>query len=228
MRALGARVVIVTERDANGGYLGSRIARLEGMVARHKNLIWPNQYANTANPRVHWERTATSILNSINSVDYLFIGAGTTGTLMGCATYFRQFSPRTKIVAVDARGSVTFGYPPGPRHIPGLGASRIPELCNADIVDEVVLVEEVDTVRTCRSIARKYGLLVGGSTGSVVAAVRSRRWGIPPGSRVVAISPDLGDRYLDTIYNDEWVTSRFGPDALTEYEFATSPSTIAG
>jgi cysteine synthase A len=44
----------------------------------------------------------------------------------------------------------------------------------------------------------------------------------------VAISPDLGDRYLDTIYNDEWVTSRFGPDALTEYEFATSPSTIAG
>ncbi len=229
MRALGARVVIVTERDANGGYLGSRIARLKSMLARDPSLMWPNQYANAANPRVHWERTAASILRAIRSVDYLFIGAGTTGTLMGCAAYFRQFSPRTRIVAVDARGSVTFGYPPGPRHIPGLGSSRTPELCSTDgVVDDVVLVDEADAVRACRRIATKYGVLVGGSTGSVVAAVRNYRSEIPPDSRVVAIAPDLGDRYLDTVYNDEWVIARFGPDALTERELVSTRFTTRG
>jgi len=216
MRALGAQVVIVTERDEKGGYLGRRIACLKNMLALDPDLIWRNQYANAANPRVHWERTATAILKAIRPVDYLFVGAGTTGTLVGCAAYFRQFSPDTRIIAVDARGSVTFGYPAGPRYIPGLWTSRAPELCRTDILDKVLLVDEVDTVRACREIATKYGLLVGGPTGAVLAAVQSLRVEIPPDSRVVAIAPDLGDRYLDTIYNDNWVATRFGSNALAD------------
>lgn len=224
MRALGAAVVMVAERDANGGYLGSRVARLKQMLATDPELIWTNQYANAANPRVHWERTAASILKNIESVDHLFVGAGTTGTLMGCAAYFRQFSPSTRIIAVDTIGSVTFGAPPGPRHIPGLGTSRRPELCRTDNLDDIVLVDEADAVRACRKIAAECGLLVGGSTGSVLAAVQGNRAEIPPGSRVVAIAPDLGDRYLDTVYNDDWVTARFGPNVLVERELVTSPS----
>jgi 2,3-diaminopropionate biosynthesis protein SbnA len=225
MRALGAQVVVVTERDEKGGYLGSRISLLKNMLALDPDLIWPNQYANTANPRVHLERTATSILKTVRSVDYLFVGAGTTGTLMGCAAYFRQFSPHTRIIAVDTYGSVTFGYPPGPRYIPGLGTSRAPELCQAHFLDTVVLVEEVDAVRMCRRITAEYGLLIGGSTGSVLAAVQSRRAEIPSGSRVVAIAPDLGDRYLDTIYNDDWVTARFGSQAPIEDQLASTTAT---
>lgn len=224
MRALGAQVVVVTDRDAKGGYLGSRIACLKTMLALDPDLTWPNQYANAANPRVHSERTATSILKAIREVDYLFVGAGTTGTLMGCATHFRQFSPDTQIIAVDARGSVTFGYPPGPRYIPGLGTSRVPELCQTGILDKVVLIDEADAVRTCRRVATKYGLLVGGSTGSVLAAVQSLYAEIPPGSRVVAIAPDLGDRYLDTVYNDDWVSARFGPNVLAGRELLSATS----
>ncbi|WP_033439531.1 2,3-diaminopropionate biosynthesis protein SbnA [Saccharothrix sp. NRRL B-16314] len=227
MRALGARVVVVSERDANGGYLGTRIAHLKRMLAEDPTLTWTNQYANAANPRAHWERTAASILKAVERVDYLFVGAGTTGTLMGCAAYFREFSPRTRIIAVDTLGSVTFGHPAGPRHIPGLGTSRTPELCTPDLVDDVVLVDEADAVRACRGIAARYGLLVGGSTGSVVSAVRSRGAAMS-GASVVALSPDLGDRYLDTVYNDDWVTARFGPEALTDRELAGTPLALGG
>ena len=226
MRALSAEVVVVTERDANGGYLGTRIAHLKQMLRDDPTLYWPNQYANSANPRAHWERTAASIFAEISNVDYLVVGAGTTGTLMGCSAYFRQFSPRTKIIAVDTRGSVTFGGAASPRYIPGLGTSRVPELCRTDNIDEIVYVAEGDAVRACRHLARRYGLLVGGSTGSVVAAVQDLAPTLPSGATVVAIAPDLGDKYLETVFNDQWVTATFGSDVLVDRELVGSPSQI--
>lgn len=214
MKALGAQVLVVQERDANGGFLGSRIALIERMVAADPNLLWTNQYGNQANPRIHSVRTAASTMARIGAIDYLFVGAGTTGTLMGCAEYFRRFSPRTRIIAVDTAGSVTFGGPSRTRYIPGLGTSRRPELLQTQMVDEVVLVDERDAVRACRAMARRHGILVGGSTGSVLAAVLQRADSIPEGSRAVALSPDLGDRYLSTVYDDTWVAERFGVEAL--------------
>jgi cysteine synthase A len=211
MRSLGARVVMVSQRDGNGGYLGTRIAALRSMLSEDSQLVWTNQYANSANPRAHWTRTAGAILTEFQAVDYLVVGAGTTGTLMGCAAYFRQFSPRTRIIAVDSVGSVTFGHPAGPRHIPGVGTSRVPELCRPDLVDEVVMVEEAQAVRACRQLATGYGLLAGGSTGSVVAALGLLAGRIPADAKVVAIAPDMGERYLDTVYDDAWVAERF-PD----------------
>jgi cysteine synthase A len=218
MKAMGAQVIVVDKRDSNGGYLGTRIALLKSMITADPGLVWPNQYANQANPRVHWQRTAKSILNELNTVDYLFIGAGTTGTLMGCSSYFRQFSPATRIIAVDTLGSVTFGYPAGCRHIPGLGTSRTPEICHMRDLDEVMLIDEADAIRTCRWFAKQRGVLLGGSTGSVIYAIKIKRDEIQPGSRVVAISPDLGERYLQTIYNDDWVAARFGSNLIEESE----------
>jgi N-(2-amino-2-carboxyethyl)-L-glutamate synthase len=216
MRALSAEVIVVTEPDSNGGYLGTRIALIKEMLRADPELTWPNQYANLANSRAHWERTATEILQAVPSVEYLFVGAGTTGTLMGCAGYFRKFSPLTRIIAVDSRGSVTFGQPAGPRYVPGLGTSKLPELCRTDDLDGIVHVEEADAIRMCRRIAGEFGLLVGGSTGSVLAAVAQLGAEIPPGATVVAISPDLGDRYLDSVYDDDWVSERFGTGLLAE------------
>ncbi|MGW5422009.1 2,3-diaminopropionate biosynthesis protein SbnA [Streptomyces sp. NPDC003943] len=215
IRALGADVIQVDRRDANGGFLGTRIARIQQELAADPKLIWLNQYANPSNPDAHARSTATSILRHIGRVDQLFVGAGTTGTLMGCIRHFRAFSPTTKIVAVDTAGSVTFGHPPGPRHIPGLGTSRRPELCRPEAVDEVVLVPEADAIRMCRRLAAERGLPVGGSTGSVVAAVERSAALIPPGSRVVALSPDTADRYIHTVYDDEWVARTYGPETLS-------------
>ena len=98
----------------------------------------------------------------------LFVGAGTTGTLMGCARFFRQWHRRVRIVAIDSVGSVAFGAPPARRMIPGLGTGVRPELLDESFVDDVLWVEESDTVRSCHRLARR-GFLFGGSTGTVVS-----------------------------------------------------------
>lgn len=213
MRALGADVVEVNRRDANRGFLGSRISYIHERIAADPGLVWLNQYANPANLQAHERLTATAILDEIASVDYLFVGVGTSGTLMGCLEHFRIHSPATRITAVDSEGSVTFGFPPGPRLVPGLGTSRKPEICQVAAPDDIVIVSESDAIRACRSFARK-GIFLGGSSGAVLAAVSRMSGQIPPGSRVVAISPDLGDRYADTVYSDDWVVRHFGAGVL--------------
>lgn len=214
MRALGAEVIVVSDRDANDGFLGTRIGHILGMLAEDPELTWLNQYANRANVEVHRDLTANEILSEVGAPDWLFVGAGTTGTLMGCVERFR--GTPTKIVGVDAEGSVTFGDKPRQRLIPGLGTSRRPEIFDPAAEFRQVVVAESDTVRMCRRIASAYGLLLGGSSGTVLAAVDALREEIPSQAKVVAISPDQGDRYLDTIYNDSWVAEHFGPELLSD------------
>ena len=227
MRALGAQVVQVDWLDANGGYLGSRISYIEDCLAADPGLVWLNQYANPMNWLVHERCTAAAIAANIPGADFLFVGTGTAGTLMGCARHFRELCPATKIIAVDAAGSVSFGAPAGPRFIPGIGASRRPQFFCPDLVDEMVLVPEADTVRTCRWLARRHGLFAGGSTGSVVFAILQYAPKLPAGSRVVGISPDFGDRYARTIYDDDWAAERFGRDCLAESPLDPAVSSTA-
>ncbi|QLE73194.1 2,3-diaminopropionate biosynthesis protein SbnA [Streptomyces rectiverticillatus] len=231
MKAFGAQVVSVDQRDANGGFLQSRIDYIHRRLAEDPALVWPNQYANPANPKAHYERTAAAIVKQGLDVDYLFVGAGTTGTLMGCVAYFREHSPHTRVIAVDTVGSVTFGNPPGRRYIPGLGTSRRPEIFDPEQIEHTVMVPEAEAVRMCRRLAAQRGIVAGGSTGSVLAAVESRRDEIPAGARVVAIAPDFGDRYLSTIYDDTWVQERFGADVTVPNQrghSATTPNPIPG
>jgi 2,3-diaminopropionate biosynthesis protein SbnA len=210
MKALGAKVVMVSQRDENGGFLGTRISYIKALVESDSRHVWFNQYANAENPRAHARTTARSVFENFERVDYLFVGAGTTGTLMGCLQFFGEHSPATKIIAVDSVGSVTFGHAPGKRHIPGLGTSRRPEIFSAGGIYAQHMVDEADTVAMCRYLARSNGILAGGSTGTVLCAVHAWSARIEPGATVVAISPDLGERYLDSIYDDDWVTERFG------------------
>jgi cysteine synthase len=115
---------------------------------------------------------------------------------------------------VDAVGSVTFGGPQSRRMIPGLGSGVRPALLDESYVDEVVLVEEADTLRACHRLAHR-GFLFGGSTGTVVSGAKSwlDRNG-RPGITAVAIAPDLGERYLDTVYQTNWLEDLFGKDVL--------------
>lgn len=218
IRAFGAKIAMIEQRDANGGYLGSRIEYIRQRLLEDDTLYWPNQYANSANPNAHFEMTARELHESLNKIDFLFVGAGTTGTLMGCSAYFSQYSPSTRIIAVDSIGSITFGGPSGPRHIPGLGTSRIPEVFDPRGNFEQVLTAERDAVLACRWLARTHGVLAGGSTGSVLAAIHACRDRLPETARVAALSPDSGFAYLDTIYSDDWVRRVFGNDVLLEQE----------
>ncbi|WP_157125666.1 2,3-diaminopropionate biosynthesis protein SbnA [Pandoraea norimbergensis] len=208
MQALGARVVRVDRRDAQGGFLATRIAWIREQVAGDDRWLWVNQYANPSNWRAHYRWTAPEIFTAFKTVDHLFIGAGTTGTLMGCLRYVRANHPKTRVIAVDTVGSVTFGEAPGRRHIPGLGTSRRPELCDPSLPDAVVHVPEIDTVRMCHALARR-GYFAGGSTGSVLCAVQREAARIDANDTVVAIAPDMGDKYLDGVYDADWIQRCF-------------------
>ncbi|MFE0508421.1 2,3-diaminopropionate biosynthesis protein SbnA [Streptomyces sp. NPDC058964] len=214
IRALGGEVVVVDQPDASGGYLAARKTYVRNSCAQNLNYVWLNQYENPANWIAHYETTATVIAKDFPDLDVLFVGAGTGGTLMGCARYFREHRPQTHIVAVDSVGSVSFAGTPGPRHIPGLGASAPMPLIDPGLVDEVIRIHEVDTIHTCRRLAA-CGLLLGGSSGTVISA--ATQWFAQHSDTVhtaVAIAPDLGERYLNTIYNDTWVGHHYGQDDL--------------
>lgn len=119
MESLGSTVHVISEPDADGGFLGARLDYVRAVCASDRRYVWLNQYANPNNWKAHYETTAPAILNQFPDLEVLFVGAGTTGTLMGCARFFRSRRERVRIVAVDSVGSVTFGGPPGPRMIPG-------------------------------------------------------------------------------------------------------------
>lgn len=213
-RAFGAEVVVVHERDAAGGFLQSRIDYIRRALTQDSDLVWLNQYVNPANPAAHQHLTMREIVEAFGEPNWLFVGVGTAGTLMGCVAGIHDLGLSTRVVAVEPTGSVIFGGPSGVRHIPGIGASRPSELFRRSAPFLEVRVNEIDAVRTCREIAHRHGLLLGGSTGSVLAAIRQTRSRLGAGERVLAISPDMGDAYLETIYDDAWVAARFGADAL--------------
>ncbi|GAB3667052.1 2,3-diaminopropionate biosynthesis protein SbnA [Actinocorallia lasiicapitis] len=215
MRALGAEVRVISQQDANGGYLESRIRYVRDLVGSSEKYVWLNQYANPNNWRAHYRHTAPAISRAFPDLDVLFVGAGTTGTLMGCARWFKEHNRPVTVVAIDAVGSVTFGGIPERRMVPGLGTSTRPELVDESYIDDVVHVAEPDTITTCHSLAAR-GFLFGGSTGTVVSgAVRWLNEKYPGAEPVaVAISPDLGERYLDSIYEDGWLNEHFGHAAL--------------
>ncbi|RMO95454.1 Pyridoxal-phosphate dependent enzyme family/ornithine cyclodeaminase protein, partial [Pseudomonas syringae pv. philadelphi] len=108
----------------------------------------------------------------------------------------------------------TFGTPASRRFIPGLGTSQRPPIFDAEGIHALEMIPEARTVAMCRILARSKGMLVGGSTATVIAAVHAWRERIEPGSVVVALSPDWGERYLDTLYDDHWVEQRFGRGVL--------------
>jgi cysteine synthase A len=223
IEAYGGEVLIAEERDPNHGYLQGRLSLIARLMEQDPALVWTNQYASAANKGAHSRWTGPEILREFPDLDVLVIGAGTTGTLMGCAEYVREAAPRVRIFAVDAEGSVTFGHPPGKRHIPGLGTSRRPELADPSVIDEILLIPEVETVGMCHWLLQRHQWLLGGSTGTVLAGVRRLSPLIRECETVVAISPDLGERYLDTVYNDEWLSkNQLSPTARSHSAFSTS------
>jgi len=220
MEALGSQVHVIAEPNADGDLLGARIGYVRALCASDNRYVWLNQYTNPNNWKVHYHTTAPAIDRQFPDLDVLFVGAGTTGTLMGCARYFRQRNRPVHTVAVDSVGSVTFGGLPGRRMIPGLGTSVRPHLLDESYVDDVTRVEERDTIRMCHLLASK-GFLFGGSTGTVVRGALDWLDRHDAGDlTAVAIAPDLGERYLDTVYQTNWLRDLYGEDVLGAHPVA--------
>jgi cysteine synthase A len=212
LKAYGAEIDLVSKPDpVTGEFLQARIDRVQTLLHTIENSFWTNQYANLDNAGAHYRTTMHEIALALaGKVDYLFCATSTCGTLRGCAEYARDHSLGTKMMAVDAEGSVIFGGKPAKRLIPGHGAARRPELYQPDLADECLHVSDLDCVVGCRRLVHREAILVGGSSGGVLMAIDQVKHRIPQDATCVAIFHDRGERYLDTVYSDDWVEEHFG------------------
>jgi cysteine synthase A len=227
LKVYGAEIDYVTKPDPlTGEYLKGRIDRVQEIMTTLGDAFWPNQYANTYNAVAH-HQTMHEIATALDDrVDYLFCAASTCGTMRGCAEYIKLHGLGTKVYAVDAVGSVIFGGEKSKRLIPGHGAALRPELYQQDLADECIHVTDVECVTGCRRLVRQEAILVGGSSGAVITAIEHVRNELKPGSNCVAIFPDRGERYLDTIYSDTWVTEHFGDISHRWEDVAKEPACV--
>ncbi len=206
MQAYGANIITV-EQGKDGGFVENRLRVINQMLTENDNLVWTDQYSNPANIRTHKETTAKSILTTVPQVDYVFMGVGSSGTLMGCCEYFKEQGAKAKIIAVDPDGSVLFSGKSKRRFIPGIGGSVKPQIFAPLDVYDFVTVDEVDTTKMCRQVVKERGWLIGGSTGSVLQGLVQYAQNIPKGSTVVIIAADLGSNYLASVYDNDWVAT---------------------
>jgi cysteine synthase A len=211
LKAYGAEVDMVSEPDpATGEFLPARIHRVQTLLRSIANSYWPNQYSNVYNSFAHHQTMHEIITELDGKVDYLFIATSTCGTLRGCAEYVQEHGLSTKVLAVDALGSVIFGGQPAKRLIPGHGAARLPELYQPHLTQRHIHVSDLECVVGCHRLLLKEAIMAGGSSGGVLMAVDRLRDELPQGSTCVVIFPDRGERYLDTIYSTRWVEEHFG------------------
>lgn len=208
IRRFGANIEMVEEPDVHGGYLMTRIKRVQELLQTIPGSYWINQYANEMNWQAHYHGAGAEIAEQTDApIDYLVAPVSTTGSILGISRRLRQAFPRLKTIAVDAAGSVIFGTPSAPRELPGIGASRVPEIFTPEEIDQVVHVTDLESVEGCNRLLASEGIFAGGSSGSVVAALHKILPELPPQARIAVILPDRGDRYLDTVYNAEWVAN---------------------
>jgi cysteine synthase A len=212
IQAYGGEIDLVSEPDPETGeYLPARLKRVQALQERFTDSFWSNQYGNEHNPGAHYESTFSEIVTELEEEpDYLLAAVSTCGTIMGCARYIHDNGLKTKVIAVDVVGSKIFSGEKKPRFIPGIGASIQSQFLERDLLTEAIHVTDVDCVVGCRRLLEKEAILAGGSSGGVLMALNKMKERVPSGSCCVLLFPDRGERYLDTIYSDEWVTQHFG------------------
>jgi 2,3-diaminopropionate biosynthesis protein SbnA len=208
LRRICPTVVQVEDRDDTGGFLKTRLQKVKELCATIPNAYWTNQYGNPDAVEAHYELTATEICAEFDSLDYVFIGVSTAGTIAGVSRRLKEHYPDIRIIAVDTEGSAIFGGAPRKRHIPGIGSSIVPPLLSHARIDDVVLISERETVQACRELLTTHGLFVGGSSGTAFAAIKRYAARLPPSRQptVLFLCPDRGTAYLDTVFDPEWAT----------------------
>ncbi len=212
LQAHGAQLVELTLEyaDAYGSMQIARTLIAEELVKTTPGAWSPYQHKNPENPLAHFEFTAKEIINDFggNAPDAVVIGLGVLGQLTGIGQFFRTYFPSTELIAADVAGSAILGLPAYPYKTNGLGLTYTPSHFNPDYINEAYSVTDTLAFSMCRLLARKEGLLLGSSTGSIVSAGLSYACRQTSRKKILMINPDRGDRYLDTVYNDEWIEKK--------------------
>ena len=197
LKALGAELVLTSGAEGMKG----AIAKAEELKQQIPGSLILQQFNNPANPAAHRRTTGEEIWRDTEGeLDIFVAGVGTGGTVSGTGEALKAHNPSVKVVAIEPASSpVLQGGNPGPHKIQGIGAGFVPGNYHADVVDEIIGIENDEALETSRELARTEGVLVGISSGaSLAAAVRLARRAENEGKTIVALLPDTGERYLST------------------------------
>jgi len=200
MRALGATLEITPTADGMPG----AVSRARDIAAATPGAFVPQQFENKANPEMHYRTTAREIWQQMQGkIDALVLGAGTGGTFSGVARYVKERNPGVRAILVESEGSVLGGGEAAPHKVEGIGNSFVPKTLDRDLVDEVIAVTDRDAFATSALLARREGILVGGSSGAAAFAAARVAERLGAGRRIVTLFTDIADRYLSQGLFDE-------------------------
>ncbi len=198
VKAYGAKVELTPGKDGMNG----AIKAAEKLRDSIEGAVILGQFTNPANPKKHYDTTAVELWNDTDGdIDIFVAGVGTGGTLSGIGKFLKEKKPDVRIVAVEPSASpVLSGGKSGSHKIQGIGAGFIPQTYHAEVVDEILTVDNDEAIRTGRQLAQQEGLLVGISSGA--AAFAAAELALRPENKdkkLVVLLPDTGERYLSTV-----------------------------
>lgn len=211
LEAYGAELeeVPLSAMDASGSMQVARMQRASDLAGQIRGAWYPCQHLNPLNPTVHALYTAREIEAAFDGPpDVLVVGVSTAGQIAGLAKHFRRSHAGVRIVGVDVAGSAIFGTPRHPYKMTGLGLSFVPPNFDHTALDAAYSIPDRLAFSVCRALARREGLLLGASTGAIVAAGLSCAQHLRGRHKVVIVNPDRGDRYLETVYSQEWLAAQ--------------------
>lgn len=198
MTAYGADVVVVGEVPG-GKTVDARLEKVWQILAQDGDAVWTNQYQSPANPRVHEVQTAIELVEAApdGGYDAVAVAVSTGGTLAGIARGLRTRSPTTRIIAVDAVGSVALGgaYAERPFKLAGFGSGRISEFVTRHHWDDVVWIRDEEAVVASVRVRERTGVSLGGSAGATVLAAVVRACLDPSLRELLCVCPDGGEKY---------------------------------
>lgn len=208
IRAYGGEIVYVGEGSSPDKVaVKEREEMAAGLNREIPNSFFPNQADNPANPR-GYERLAEEIIREVDDIRILIGAIGTGGSLCGTARALKRIKPSIEAVAVEPRGSVIFGGPDGPYFQSGTGnpgSVEIADNVDKSFIDDHYLVSDKEAFNTARFLARHKGILVGGSSGGVIYRALHLLNEKEGKGCMVAIIADGGEKYISTVFNDEWM-----------------------
>ncbi|EMT51518.1 cysteine synthase family protein [Brevibacillus borstelensis] len=203
LESLGCQIHVV-EKMTGRGWQSARLERLHDLLEQYPGAFWPRQYENPNNP-LAYAALAKELLDDIGRVDILVASVGSGGSLCGTAQELLKYNPELRVVAVDSVGSVIFGQPDNPKRLQsGLGNSLVAPNVNHELVDEVHWLSDEQAFTATLELAKHEKVFAGNSSGSVYAVARWLSSQVSPETNIVGIFPDRGDRYFQTIYDEQY------------------------